>query len=96
MICVLDSISDDSAADDLLKEGNEMWQGYIFEVCERVSEAQSVLNRAATDRDANDAATVEQLRRLLFEPGLFEALYHIGYLPKVSEPSSGPSRLAKN
>jgi hypothetical protein len=60
-----------------------MWLGHVFEVCERISEAQAILQEhgrgALPPVDA-----LEKLQSLLSEPGLQEAMYNIGYFPKQS------------
>ena len=59
-----------------------MWQGHVFEVCERVSEAQAILDDHINGGKLTAAEAIEKLQALLSEPGLFEAMHHIGYLPK--------------
>jgi hypothetical protein len=58
-----------------------MWVGHVFEVCERISEAQVILHDQAEGAISSDAA-LTKLRALLSEPGLQEAIYHLGYFPK--------------
>jgi hypothetical protein len=59
-----------------------MWQGHVFEVCERVSEAQAILDDHINGGKLTAAEAIEKLQALLSEPGLLEAMHHIGYLPK--------------
>jgi hypothetical protein len=59
-----------------------MWQGHVFEVCERVSEAQAILYDHAAGGELTAEEVVEKLHALLSEEGLSEAMHHIGYLPK--------------
>ena len=66
-----------------------MWQGHVFEVCERISEAQAILHDHASGGELTAAEVVERLRALLFEQGLFEAMHHIGYFPKRAQPPNG-------
>ena len=58
-----------------------MWVGHVFEVCERISEAQVILHDQAEGAITPDAA-LAKLRALLSEPGLQEAMYVLGYFPK--------------
>jgi hypothetical protein len=58
-----------------------MWQGHVFEVCERVSEAQAILHDHKNGRKLTDAQVVEKLHALLSEQGLLDAMYYIGYFP---------------
>jgi hypothetical protein len=58
-----------------------MWQGHVFDVCERVSEAQAILHDTVHDRKLTPAAAVEKLQALFSEEGLLEAMYQIGYFP---------------
>jgi hypothetical protein len=58
-----------------------MWLGHVFEVCERISEAQAILRDQAEGVMPPDAA-LERLRALLSERGLHEAMYNIGYFAK--------------
>jgi hypothetical protein len=64
-----------------------MWVGHVFEVCERISEAQAVLRSEMEGSIAPEAA-LNKLRELLSEPGLHEAMYNIGYFPKRPAPLS--------
>jgi hypothetical protein len=59
-----------------------MWQGHVFEVCERVSEAQAILYNHVADGKLTAEEVVEKLHALLSEEGLSEAMRHIGYFPK--------------
>jgi hypothetical protein len=59
-----------------------MWQGHVFEVCERVSEAQAILHDHINGGKLTAAEAIEKLQALLSEQGLFEAMRYIGYLPK--------------
>jgi hypothetical protein len=58
-----------------------MWVGHVFEVCERISEAQVILHDQAEGAISPEAA-LTKLRALLSEPGLQEAIYLLGYFPK--------------
>ena len=62
-----------------------MWQGHVFEVCERVSEAQSILHDHFEGGKLSATETLEKLRALLSEPGLLDAMYYIGYFPKHAQ-----------
>jgi hypothetical protein len=64
-----------------------MWVGHAFEVCERISEAQTILHDQAEGAITPDAA-LAKLRALLSEPGLQEAMYILGYFPKKAVVSS--------
>jgi len=66
-----------------------MWQGHVFEVCERISEAQALLHQHFDAGSLTADETLARLRRLLSEPGLLDAMYYIGYFPKQgAQPTS--------
>ena len=65
-----------------------MWQGHVFEVCERVSEAQAILHDHFNGGKLTAAEVVEKLKVLLSEQGLLEAMRYIGYFPKNAPPLS--------
>ncbi|HEX4409611.1 MAG TPA: hypothetical protein VH206_12640 [Xanthobacteraceae bacterium] len=68
-----------------------MWQGHVFDVCERVSEAQAILHDTLHDRKMSPAAAVEKLQALLSEAGLLEAMYEIGYFPRKGATDRAPN-----
>jgi hypothetical protein len=59
-----------------------MWQGHVFDVCERVSEAQAILHDTLHDRKLTPEVAVAKLQALFSEAGLLEAMYEIGYFPR--------------
>jgi hypothetical protein len=66
---------------EVRQESTHLCQGHIFEVCERVSEAQASLDSHLSG-ELSAADTIQKLNALLSEEGLGEAMRHIGYLPK--------------
>jgi hypothetical protein len=68
-----------------------MWQGHVFDVCERVTEAQVILRETVQERTLTPAAAVEKLQALFSEAGLIEAMYEIGYFPRKGAPDRPPT-----
>ncbi len=63
-----------------------MWQGHVFDVCERVSEAQAILHDTVQGRKLTP-----KLQALFSEAGLLDAMYQIGYFPRKGVSQGAPA-----
>ncbi len=59
-----------------------MWQGHVFDVCERVSEAQAILRDTVQGRKLTP-----KLQALFSEAGLLDAMYQIPEKGRVARGS---------
>lgn len=63
----------------------------LFEICERVAEAQAVLDDHVNGNKLAASDVIKLMQRLLSEPAMLHAMWDVGFFsPKTPRPPSTP------